>query len=145
MEFFLPSVFILLVAAAVVFFVIPRFGPSVLAAIALVLLIMGAYQHYHTFGTEYRLSTWQYSFIPYASYILVGGLIFAILVYLLYLLPANSTAAASPVLPTIASMPSANTATNPVTAGVNKAINAVSNVLNTSRRNNRSIIPFSQV
>jgi hypothetical protein len=150
MEFFLPSVFILLLASLVVFFVFPRFGPSVLAAVSLVLLIMGVYQHYHTFRTEYRLSTWQNSFIPYASYILIGGLIFAILVYLLYLLPANSTAAAAnaPIvaLPSIANMPSANTATNPVTAGLNKALNVVGNVANMSnKRNNRGGVPFSQV
>ena len=41
MEFFLPSILFLLIAAAIVFFVIPRFGPLVLAVVSLVLLTIG--------------------------------------------------------------------------------------------------------
>lgn len=152
MELFLPSVFVLLLAAGIVFFVFPRFGPSTLAAVSLILLLMGAYQHYHQFGTDYRMSTWQLGFVAYTPYILVGGLIFAILVYLLYLLPANSTAASSVMpstaMPSISNMPSASSATNPVTAGLNRALNAVGNVGNAVKKNNRGAgfgVPFSQV
>ena len=84
MEFFLPSILFLLVACGIVFFVIPRFGPLVLAGISLVLLILGIYNHYSLFQTEYRLSTWQSGMIGYAPFIMIGGLVLAIILYLFY-------------------------------------------------------------
>ena len=143
MEYFLPSVFVLLLAAAVIFVILPRFGPSVLAAVSLVLLGLGVYQHFQQFSTDYRLSTWQLGAVAYAPYLLVGGLITVILVYLLYLLPANAssnTTAPAIIMPTINNMPSANTATNPITAGINRALNSV----NVAAKNNRGF-GFSQV
>ena len=90
MEFFLPSILFLLVACGIVFFVIPRFGPLVLAGISLILLIMGIYNHYSIFQTEYRLSTWQSGMIGYAPYVMIGGLVLAIILYLLYMIPSGS-------------------------------------------------------
>jgi ABC-type transport system involved in multi-copper enzyme maturation permease subunit len=127
MELFIPSVLALLLAAAVVFFVLPRFGPAVLAIVALILLAFGVYQHRSLFGSEYRLSTWQFDLIGYAPYIMVGGVLAVIAFYLISLSPlgrANTTAPAMPEVPTVAEMPPANTATNAVTAGVNNALKA---------------------
>lgn len=162
MEFFLPSVLILLLAAATVFFVLPRFGPFVLTIVSIVLLVLGVYQHIGTFGSDYRLSTWWVSLLAYAPYVLVGALLFFIAVYLLYLLPAKNTTAAAPVaLPTINMMPSANTSTNPVTAAINKALNSAANIVKTNnsnkgiintitntitgKNNNKGLLSFSQV
>lgn len=134
MEFFLPSVLILLLAAAVVFFVLPRFGPFVLAIISAILLAFGIYQHRYYFSSEYRLSTWQQGLMSFSPYAMVGGLLLVIAVYVLYLLPASKGAnanAAAPIsmpnMPTVSNMPPANTATNSVTATINKAINGVAN------------------
>jgi hypothetical protein len=130
MEFFLPSVLVLLVAAAVVFFVFPRFGATTLAFLSLGLLAFGIYQHVSAFGSEYRLSTWQYDIAGYAPYIMVGGVLAVIAFYLLNLSPlgkANTTAPALPEAPTVANMPPANTATNAVTAGVNNALKGAAN------------------
>jgi hypothetical protein len=127
MELFIPSVLALLLAAAVVFFVLPRFGPAVLALVALALLGFGVYQHRSLFGSEYRLSTWQLDFMGYAPYIMVGGVLAVIAFYLISLSPlgrTNTTAPAMPEVPTVAEMPPANTATNAVTAGVNNALKA---------------------
>lgn len=162
MEFFLPSVLLLLIAAAVVFFVLPRFGPSFLAIVSAVLLAFGIYKHYTTFGTEYRLSTWHLGLTAYAPYVLVAGLLLAIGVYLLYLLPASTAANAAataplaslPAVSTIANMPSANTATNSVTANINKGLTSLANTMNNvtanitgnNKKNNKGIgFPFSQV
>ena len=147
MELFLPSVLVLLVSAAVVFFVFPSFGPSTLAIVSVILLTLGVYQHWVQFGVEYRLSTWWLGLVAYAPYVMVGGLLVAIAIYLLYLLPANSqnsTAVASVPMPTVANMPSANSSTNPVTAGINRALNSAVNMGN--RRNNKTLgFPPSQV
>lgn len=151
MEFFLPSVLILLLAAAIVFFVFPSLGPLTLAVVSMVLLTLGVYQHWTQFGVEYRLSTWQLGSLAYAPYLMVGGLLVAITIYLLYLLPgssnssSNSTASMVPI-PTIANMPSANTSTNPVTAGINRALNTVTNLVKKNNNNNRTLgFPPSQV
>jgi hypothetical protein len=133
MELFIPSVLLLLLAAAVIFFVLPKFGPAALAMISVVLLVLGIYQHITAFGSEYKLSTWQYSFTSYAPFIMVGGLLLVIGFYLLTLSPfgrtnAGTTAPVLPEMPTIAEMPNASTATNAVTAGVNNALKGITNV-----------------
>jgi hypothetical protein len=130
MELFIPSALLLLLAAAVIFFVLPRFGAPVLALISLGLLIYGVREHMNAFGTEYRFSTWQLGLISYAPYVMVGGLLFVIAFYLLSMSPfgkAGTTAAVE--MPTVAEMPKAETATNTVTAGVNNALKGAKNAL----------------
>jgi hypothetical protein len=143
MELFFPSVIVLLLAAAVVFFVFPRFGPATLAIISAVLLAFGLYQHYTTFGTEYRFSTWQ--LVSFAPYLLVGGLLVVIAIFLLYTLPvASAVTNAGPLvnLPSVDEMPPANTSTNMLTSGINKTLNTAANLFNagTNKNNNNSII-----
>lgn len=157
MEFFLPSVIILLLAAAVVFFLIPQFGPATLAIISAVLLALGLYQHYTTFGTEYRFSTWQ--MVSFSPYIMVGGLLVVIAIFLLYTLPTGSMANATPslALPTVGNMPPANTSTNLLTNVINNSLNTAANLVNGNNKKNNLFsgllnnnknklnFPFSQV
>ena len=127
MEFFFPSVIILLLAAAVIFFVLPRFGAATLALLSVVLLGLGVYHHIQAFGTEYRFGSFQGG---YAPYLMVGGVLAVIGIYLLALSPLgkpNTTVPSMPELPTVAEMPTANTATNVVTAGVNTALKGLTN------------------
>jgi hypothetical protein len=141
MELFLPSVIVLLLAAAVVFFVIPKFGPATLAIISAVLLAFGLYQHYRTFGSEYRFSTWQ--LVSFSPYLLIGGLLVVIAIFLLYTLPVSSAAAnTGPIinLPTIDAMPPANTSTNVVTNMINNTLNTAANVFSMNKKNNNSIL-----
>lgn len=145
MEFFLPSILFLLVACGIVFFVIPRFGPLVLAGVALILLILGVYNHYSMFATEYRLSTWQSGMIGYAPFIMVGALVVAIIFYLLYLVPAGSNTngnQGSPSSPmenimkgNTLSLPSPGTATNALTEGIGNAMRKAANMANINVRN----------
>jgi hypothetical protein len=134
MELFIPSVLVLLLAAAVVFFVFPRFGAPVLAAISVGLLAFGIYQHSKNFGTEYRGSTWQYDIAAYAPFVMVGGVLLVISFYLLSLFTGGGAAPTAPEVPTVAEMPSANTATNAVTAGVNNALKGAANVMNNATK-----------
>jgi hypothetical protein len=133
MELFIPSVLILLLAAAIIFFVLPRFGAATLALISVGLLVFGVYQHMNSFGTEYRLSSWQLGLMSYAPFIMIGGLLLVIGFYLVSISPfgksnAGTTAPSMPEMPSIAEMPNANTATNSVTAGVNNALKGITNV-----------------
>ena len=138
MEFFLPSILVLLVAAAIVFFVIPRFGPLVLAVVSLILLGIGIYNHYSMFQNEYRLSTWQLGAVAYAPYLLIGAVIVMIILYLTYLLPSGSAAsgnntpanANANVKANTINLPPPETATNVITEGANNAIRAAAKMAN---------------
>jgi hypothetical protein len=135
MELFVPSALLLFIAAAVVFFVLPKFGPTVLAVLSVGLLAFGIYQHASTFQNEYRLSTWQSSMVSFAPYLMVGGLLVVIAVYLLFLSPfgkgnAGATAPEMPEMPTVNEMPPANTATNALTGGINNALKGMANAAN---------------
>lgn len=146
MEFFLPSILFLLVACGIVFFVIPRFGPLVLAGISLILLILGIYNHYSLFQTEYRLSTWQSGMIGYAPFIMIGGLVLAIILYLLYLAPvgganANTNMRAfspSPIAENTLKLPPPGTATNGLTEGIGNLMRKAAEAANVNVRNTRS-------
>jgi hypothetical protein len=145
MEFFLPSILFLLVACGIVFFVIPRFGPLVLAGISLVLLVLGIYNHYSLFQTEYRLSTWQSGMVAYAPFIMIGALVLAIILYLLYLVPlggnSNTGARLPPPTPmgeNTLKLPPPGTATNGLTEGIGNLMRKAAEVANVNVRNTRS-------
>jgi hypothetical protein len=146
MEFFLPSILFLLVACGIVFFVIPRFGPLVLAGISLVLLILGIYNHYSLFQTEYRLSTWQSGMIGYAPFIMIGALVLAIILYLLYMVPVGganvnaraSMPIASPIAENTLRLPPPGTATNGLTEGIGNLMRKAAEAANVNVRNTRS-------
>ena len=130
MEFFLPSILFLLIAAAIVFFVIPRFGPLVLAIVSLVLLTIGMYNHYTLFQNEYRASTWQLGLVAFAPYIMIGVVIIMIIMYLTYLLPSGANSSTANVKTNTINLPPPETATNVITEGVNNAIRAAAPVAN---------------
>ena len=85
MEIFIPGLTSLLLIALFVFLIMPRLGAPILAILSLVLLIYTINNHMQMFYSEYRYSTWQNALKPYASFIIVGTVIFLILTYLLYL------------------------------------------------------------
>ncbi len=101
MELFLPSILLLIVAAGIVMFVIPRLSPVILGSLALVFLLIAGYQHYKIFGTEYRQSTWQIPILEgawsYAPYILVGILILFLLFFVVNFVGTSPTEAAAPI------------------------------------------------
>jgi len=130
MEFFLPSILFLLIAAAIVFFVIPRFGPLVLAIVSLVLLTIGMYNHYTLFQNEYKASTWQLGLVAFAPYIMIGVVIIMIIMYLTYLLPSGANSSTANVKTNTINLPPPETATNVITEGVNNAIRAAAPVAN---------------
>lgn len=146
MELFLPGFATLLIAALIVFLVLPRFGAPILAALSVALLAYGVYNHAQLFGYEYRYSTWQDALKGYASFILVGVLIIAILFYVAFLfmtkgpsaLPANNIGAANTTMTDVVT--NVGNIVGNVTNTVENVITNVSNTItgNGSNRSNRS-------
>lgn len=143
MELFLPGIATLLIIGLIVFLVLPRLGAPVLAALSVVLLAYGIYNHIQLFSSEYRFSTWQDRLKDYGSFIIVGALILGILLYMGFLY-ATQGASALPAsnVPVANAAEVVNTATNAVNAVTNTVTNAVEGVTNalgitnTDRRNN---------
>lgn len=128
MELFLPSVLVFLVAAAIVFFLVPRFSPLIIVTLAIALLLLGTYHHFEIFWNEYRQSTWQDALKIFAPTLIL----IAIFVYLLFVILSFFTGGAVPVppMPNI-QMPTAESATNAVTAAINRGMNAANSIGNT--------------
>ena len=138
MEIFLPSLIIILILAFFVFLVLPRTGPMVLAVVSLIALIAAGVHHYTLFASEYKLSTWQYGLAAYTPWVVLGVSFLFIISSLMFMF--SSSDSKSKILETIttpmeaiqtavtnsaAAMPSAASATNTITAGINRVINSV--------------------
>ena len=134
MEFFLPSVFILIFGAIVSFMLIPKFSPTVVLILAGLLLGFAVYHHIDQFKAEYKLATWQQGVVRYAPYLAFGLMILFILFYIFTKFRGGEV----PIPDIAASMPSATEAMNSITETVNNATKnatiAVTNVANTVNR-----------
>jgi hypothetical protein len=149
MELFIPSILALIIAAAIVMFVLPRLSSVILGSLALVFVIVAAYQHYNFFYTEYRQSTWQLPLVEYAPYLLLGGLVLFLIFFSINFIGTSTTAqAAAPLVAMNAAVervanqaPSVAGLKNAVTNATNNALKAVGLGANNAAKN----IRFSQV
>jgi hypothetical protein len=147
MEFFLPGIATLLIAALIVFLILPRLGAPVLAVLSLLLLVYGVYNHIQLFSSEYRYSTWQERLKDYSPFIIIGTMVVFIIGYITVLfstngansLPANAVPMNSAVNEIVNNTqkifntnmitePLSNV-TNTITSGVNTVANTVSNAV----------------
>jgi len=127
MQLFFPSVLLVLLAFLIIFLVMPKFSPLVIVSISAVLLVAGTYNHFITFWNEYQQSTWQNNLKIFAP----GIFIAVLLVYVFIVINSFFTGGSVPVptLPTV-ELPSAESATNPVTAAINSTMNGVNSAMN---------------
>jgi hypothetical protein len=134
MEIFLPSLAALLIAALIVFLVLPRLGAQVLVGLSLILLVYCIYNHYKLFSSEYRYSTWQEQLKWYAPVVMYGAVTLGIIMYLGYLFSGSSS---SSELPT--TNVSADTIAS-VTNTINNTVNTVTDKLGVTNgaRNNKN-------
>ena len=139
MEIFLPGLLVLLISAIFVFMVLPRMGTVVLALVCILSLVAVVLHHHSMFSTEYRMSTWQNGLSAYAPMILLGFAILIVTAVAVSLFTGKSVTETiqapiqtiqSGIMASIEAMPSASTATNPVTSAVNSVI-----------KNTKSLIP----
>jgi len=127
MQLFFPSVFLVLIAFLIIFLIMPNFSPLVIVSISAILLVAGTYNHFVTFWNEYQQSTWQNNLKLFAP----GIFIAVLLVYIFVVINSFFTGGSVPVptLPAV-ELPSAESATNPVTAAINSTMNGVNNAMN---------------
>ena len=139
MEIFLPGLLVLLISAIFVFMVIPRMGTVILAIVCAVALVGVLIHHYSMFSSEYRLSTWQNGLVAYTPIIMIALAILIVIAVAVSLFTGKSVTETiqspiqtiqSGIAASIQTMPSAASATNPVTSALNTAI-----------KNNKSLIP----
>ena len=119
MEVFLPSVFIVILALGLVIGIFPRLTPLFLVIIALVLLVLAAYNHYTLFGAEYRIQTWTSWARSLAPLILIGTVVIFSGGYLLYIMGSGSASLSKNAY---SSVTPPDTATNVVTEGIGRAL-----------------------
>ncbi len=137
MELFIPSLLVIVISAFIAFLVVPRLGPMILGVVSLIALIAAGAHHWSMFQTEYRLSTWQNALASYTPWIVLGLAILAILGALLSfftgaspkeILTTPMEKIQEAVVNAANTMPPANTATNPVTATLNRGITTFKNI-----------------
>jgi len=140
MELFLPGLLVLLISAIFVFMILPRMGTVVLAVVCALSLVAVLLHHYNMFASEYRLSTWQNGLAAYAPLVVLGFAILIITAVVISLFTGKSVVETiqapieklqSGIAESIQAMPSAVSATNPVTSTINTAI----------KNNSKSLIP----
>jgi hypothetical protein len=140
MELFLPSLFVIVIAALLAFVIIPRMGSLILAIASLIALLAAGVHHYNLFYSEYQLSTWQNGIGANAPFFILGLALLFIIGSVFFMFTGGSvTNALQNIAPletiqnavqnSMANMPSANTATNPITEMINTGLkNVVGNV-----------------
>ena len=147
MELFLPGLLVLLISAIFVFMVLPRMGTVVLAVACGLSLMAVLLHHYNMFASEYRLSTWQNGLAAYAPLVVLGFAIIIVISVAVSLFTGKSVMETiqapieklqSGITESIQAMPSAVSATNPVTSTIN---NAIKNGSTATKNNTKSLIP----
>jgi predicted PurR-regulated permease PerM len=121
MEFFLPSLFVMLLAMVVVFIFLPRFSPLILAIMAAVLLALAGWQHYQMFRSEYGVATWIDSAKKFAPVVLVGFVVIVIIGYLLLIFTSGKGQMSGPP----GSIPPPASATNSLTRSIGQGLSAM--------------------
>ena len=142
MEFFIPGLAALLLTIALIFVILPRLGAPLIALISIFLLMVAIYQHYQLFQPEYRYATWIDTLKVYGPYIIVFFIIISSLLYLGLNMGGKTNSDSSPISSlanTITPMPSAESATNPLTSVVNNTLRTANNLfssMNSNKKNN---------
>lgn len=121
MEFYLPSLFLILLAAIFAVGVVPRFTPVVLAILASIMLALAVYNHMSIFRDEYRNITWANiaSVSGLSPYLMTGSVIVLCIGYIVLLFSSGKTNSLN--MPSM-SIPPPSTATNVVTQGIGQGL-----------------------
>jgi hypothetical protein len=121
MEFYLPSLFIIILAAVVSFALIPKLTPMILASFATVCLLLALYNHSSLFSNEYKNMNWASTATSSMAspYLLVGLVIVLSVGYLIILFTSGKAPTLSMPSNTI---PPPSTATNIITRGIGNGL-----------------------
>jgi len=119
MEFYIPSLLILLLAAVIGAFFIPRLSPLILIVLCTLLLTWAFANHYMTFANEYRNMNWINTATSVAPYLMLGLVITLSIGYITLLFSSGSS---DRVAPPSMRIPPPETATNYVTRGIGNSL-----------------------
>lgn len=75
MEWFIPSLLVLVLSAIVCFIFMPRWSPYTLGLLSFGLFFLGVWQHYSMFPYEYKTSSLHSSLQDYAPFVMLGAVI----------------------------------------------------------------------
>jgi hypothetical protein len=121
MEFYIPSLFIILLAAIFVVLVVPRLSHIVLIVLCTLLLVWGIANHYTLFVTEYQNMNWANTAVIAGPYLMLFLVIALSLGYIILLFTRSRSASQSEERMNI---PPPESATNYVTRGIGNSLSA---------------------
>lgn len=127
MDFFIPSLLVLLISAIVVFIVVPKLGPVTMLILSIAMLSFAIMHHIRMYKSEYTLSTWPMLLSAYGPYIVLG----TVLLFILFFIFSSYGGPSVPV-PEISGSPvveSANSIINGIKTAVNNTAMAVKNTV----------------
>lgn len=167
MEFFIPSLIVLVLGAIFLFAVLPRLSPYVLGGLAVSMFGLGLWQHYTMFPYEYRVSTASAMIQQYSGFIMLLAVIFAGVTGVLMVHggnpPAENGTSAMPAMPAMPNiMGSSNNSKNNspsifnlggnnakngngIMASVTNAMNGMMKPANNAKKNNLASPSFKTV
>ena len=143
MELFIPSLIALLLGAIVFFALLPQMSPYALGSLAIVLCVVGIFNHYKNFPSEYSSTQLKFILQDLAPFIMLGVSILGLLTIIMLFFgnSAPSVASILPAIPTMPSMPSLPSMPNILPANnSNKGIFNISG--NNGKRNNLASTNF---
>lgn len=124
MEFYLPSLFLIILALFFIFYFVPSMTPYAMVLFAIVMLVLATYNHWSLFSDEYRIQTWADTAKSFAPYIMIGLVVLMSGGYILFLVSRGR----GTTLPSPGATPPPETATNMITEAMNNAIQGVANI-----------------
>jgi len=77
MEFFIPSLTVILISVIMFFFIFPHLSPYLLGGLAIVMFFLGAWHHYNSFPYEYKVSMATEVLKDYSGFIMLMIVIIA--------------------------------------------------------------------
>lgn len=119
MEFYIPSLFIVLLAAIVIVLVLPQLSPVVLTTVCSLVLVWALANHYTLFSNEYRNMNWTNTAASVGPYIILLLVITLSIGYIILLFTRKNFVTNSSRSMNI---PPPDTATNYVTRGIGNSL-----------------------
>ena len=104
---FIPSLFVIIIGFLVVFFLLPKLAPYTLGVTAVLLFVVGVYQHYKTFPYEYSVGNFRDRLSDYSPFLMILATILALVIGVMVAFGGNppSIAESLPAMPAIPAMP----------------------------------------
>ena len=110
MELYIPPLIALVLAVIVIFLIIPRLSPYVLAGVAILMFCLGLWQHYSMFPYEYKISRPLDILHQYSGFIVLFMIILTCIYGILRMYGVSPPAVSEmiPEVPAMANLPQVN-------------------------------------